>query len=133
MSKQETYKSISAKHLTIKRLSQPQSAQNSTAPISLFVSARCFIVAALFILMASSTGIAGVQQNPIAGHWEGAIKLPSCELKLSVEFTDTAGKLSATITIPQQGAKDMPLSDVAFVSGPDNAPNKGAVSYAPAG
>jgi len=93
-------------------------------------SRRHYISLLLLILTACSTGFAAGQQNPIAGHWEGAIKLPSGDLKISVDFTNTAGKLSATITIPQQGAKDLPLADVAFINGPDNAPNKGEVSFA---
>jgi CubicO group peptidase (beta-lactamase class C family) len=89
-------------------------------------SGRHVIAVILLMLMACPTGLALWQQNSPAGHWEGAIKLPSGDLKISVDFTaDTAGKFSATITIPQQGAKDLPLSDVAF--------NNGEVSFALAG
>lgn len=95
---------------------------------SRLLSARHFVAVALFIL-ACSTGFAAAQQNSIAGHWEGAIKLPAGDLKFSADFTDVAGKLSATISIPQQGAKDLPLSEVAF----DNDPKKGEVSFALAG
>ncbi len=59
-----------------------------------------------------------MQQSPIAGHWEGAIKLPSGALNISVDFASSPdGKLSATITIPQQGAKDLPLANVGFDNG----------------
>lgn len=113
-----------------KLLTQGHTVSNSTTPISHFLLRRHFVALVLFIVMACSTGFAAGQQNSIAGHWEGVIKLPAGELKFSVEFTDSAGKLSATITIPQQGAKDLPLADVVFISGPDNAPNKGEVSFA---
>src|SRR5205823_5129242 len=106
---------------------------NSMRSISRLLRAGHFISVVLFLLMTCSIGLAAGQQNSIAGHWEGAIKLPSGDLKLSVDFTNTAGKLSATVSIPQQGAKDMPLSDVAFINGPDNDPNKGEVSFAMAG
>lgn len=59
-----------------------------------------------------------MQKSPIAGHWEGAIKLPSGALNISVDFASSPdGKLSATITIPQQGAKDLPLANVGFDNG----------------
>jgi CubicO group peptidase (beta-lactamase class C family) len=62
--------------------------------------------------------LAAPQQNPLIGHWEGALKLPTGALNFSVDFTVGAdGKLAATITIPQQGAKDMPLANVAFANG----------------
>ena len=62
--------------------------------------------------------LAAPQQNPLIGHWEGAIKLPTGALNISVDFTVAAdGKLTATITIPQQGAKDMPLANVGFANG----------------
>ncbi|HMV46565.1 MAG TPA: serine hydrolase [Blastocatellia bacterium] len=79
---------------------------------------RGFASAFLFILLCFAFAPAAAQQNSVAGHWEGAIKLPGNELKISVDFTAAAdGKLSATITIPQQGAKDLPLSDVGFTGG----------------
>jgi CubicO group peptidase (beta-lactamase class C family) len=91
-----------------------------TLPIRRFVFALCFN------LFCAALAPAAPQQNPIAGHWEGAIKLPNGPLSISVDFTAAAdGKLSATISIPQQGAKDLPLADV----GLDN----GEVTFAMAG
>lgn len=53
------------------------------------------------------------QTNPVAGHWEGAIKLPTADLKISVNVTSSSsGKLEAAIDIPQQGAKNLALGDV---------------------
>ncbi|MEP7342300.1 MAG: hypothetical protein ABI977_31520 [Acidobacteriota bacterium] len=71
------------------------------------LSLRRFAVAFCFNLLCCALALAASQHNPIAGHWEGAIKLPSGALNFSVDFTvANDGKLSATITIPQQGAKD---------------------------
>src|SRR2546423_1163604 len=70
---------------------------NSMRSISRLLRARHFIGVPLLILMTCSIGFAAIQQNSIAGHWEGAIKLPSGDLRLSVDFTNTAGKLSATV------------------------------------
>ena len=123
MIRTEPYISTLERHSIGTRLfTQVRTLSNSIPPISHVLSGRHFVAVALFILMACSTGFAAGQQNSIAGHWEGTIKLPSGDLKISVEFTDVAGKLSATITIPQQGAKDLPLSDVAL--------NNGEVSFA---
>src|SRR6185503_5528274 len=60
-------------------------------------------------------GFVATSQTSIAGHWEGAITLPSGALNLSVDFARSAdGKLSATVTIPQQGAKDLALTNVSL-------------------
>jgi CubicO group peptidase (beta-lactamase class C family) len=76
------------------------------------------ILLALLLSLSSTPTFAAIQQNPVAGHWEGAIKLPTGALNFSVDFTVAAdGKLAATITIPQQGAKDLPLTNVGFDSG----------------
>ncbi|HKQ91780.1 MAG TPA: serine hydrolase, partial [Blastocatellia bacterium] len=76
------------------------------------------IFLALLLSLSSTLTFAATQQNTIAGHWEGAIKLPTGALNFSVDFTVAAdGKLAATITIPQQGAKDLPLTNVGFDNG----------------
>lgn len=48
------------------------------------------------------------------GLWKGAIELPGANLNVEVTLKDTATAPSGTITIPQQGAKDLPLSDVSM-------------------
>ena len=72
--------------------------------ISRSLSRRRLICVALLILMAFQVGFGFVatSQTSIAGHWEGAITLPSGALNLSVDFARSAdGKLSATVTIPR--------------------------------
>jgi CubicO group peptidase (beta-lactamase class C family) len=79
---------------------------------------RRMATAFLFSLFCLMSAPARAQQAQLTGHWEGAIKLPNGALNFSVDFTAaTDGKLSAAITIPQQGAKDLPLSEVGFNSG----------------
>lgn len=67
-----------------------------------------------FSLMLAAVVLASAQvKSLLAGHWEGVIVLPTGQLGFSVDFTAAAdGKLSAAITIPQQGARDLPLSNV---------------------
>ncbi|HEU0176806.1 MAG TPA: serine hydrolase [Blastocatellia bacterium] len=72
----------------------------------------------LALICCSLPAFAAPHQNSLAGHWEGAIKLPTGALNFSVDFTVAAdGKLAATITIPQQGAKDLPLANVGLTDG----------------
>src|SRR5713101_5451407 len=101
--------------------SLPQTERNSMLSISASLFRRHLIGLGLAVLMASSAGFAALQQTSIAGHWEGAITLPNGAVNISVDFTASAGgKLSATISILQQGAKDLALTNVSL-SGPDVA------------
>ncbi len=76
-------------------------------------SFRRLVTICLLNLICFAFVLAAPPQTSVAGHWEGAIKLPTGALNFSGDFTTaTGGKLAATITIPQQGAKDLPLSNV---------------------
>lgn len=46
------------------------------------------------------------------GDWSGAIDLQSIELKIEVSVEESEGALTATINIPQQGARNLPLTNV---------------------
>ncbi|MEP7274183.1 MAG: serine hydrolase [Acidobacteriota bacterium] len=71
--------------------------------------------AILLALLLCSTILASPQPASIEGHWEGALTLPNGSLPLSVDFSRAPdGKLSATISIPQQAAKDLPLVNVSL-------------------
>lgn len=58
----------------------------------------------------------GLLATPLAaqpqGTWEGAIALPNLQLTIHVHFAEQDGNLTATIDIPQQGAKGLPLQNV---------------------
>ena len=74
----------------------------------------------LLVLLAGVTTVgepapARVSQRgeaPAAGRWEGAITLPSAELKIAVTLTSSGGGWSGTIDIPAQGASGVALADV---------------------
>jgi pimeloyl-ACP methyl ester carboxylesterase len=51
-------------------------------------------------------------QSPVAGRWEGAITVMGQDLGIVVVITDIGSVLTATIDIPQQGAKAIPLRNV---------------------
>jgi CubicO group peptidase (beta-lactamase class C family) len=51
----------------------------------------------------------------IAGHWEGPITLPHTEITVLVDLTQgPEGAWSGSVDIPVQGAKGLPLKDIAF-------------------
>jgi hypothetical protein len=67
----------------------------------------------LFVLLSVVVPVTAQQASSVTGHWEGAIQLPGAPLGIQVDVkADAGGKLAATITIPQQGARDMPLANV---------------------
>jgi len=49
----------------------------------------------------------------VVGHWEGAIQLPGRELAIDVDFRLEGEALAADISIPAQGARDLPLGGIA--------------------
>ena len=53
-------------------------------------------------------------QSPPSGRWDGAILVLGGELGMSVEFTTGDSGLSATMDIPQQSAKGLPLRQVRY-------------------
>jgi CubicO group peptidase (beta-lactamase class C family) len=72
-----------------------------------------------------------------AGHWEGAIELPGKSLKIDIDLVKGGDAWSGDISIPEQGAKDLPLKDVkldgieitfALPGVPGNARFKGTIS-----
>jgi uncharacterized protein len=56
-------------------------------------------------------------QASVAGRWEGAISVMGQDLGIVVVFTDVGAALTATIDIPQQGAKGIPLRSVRSAGG----------------
>jgi CubicO group peptidase (beta-lactamase class C family) len=78
-------------------------------------------VSIVLALSAVRPAFAAPAQDP-AGHWEGAIELPGTKLEVGVDLAKQAdGTWKGDISIPAQGAKDLPLgaikvegADVAF-------------------
>jgi fermentation-respiration switch protein FrsA (DUF1100 family) len=54
----------------------------------------------------------------LAGIWQGVLKVQSLELRIVFKISKTPeGKLTATLDSPDQGAKDIPVSDVTLENG----------------
>ena len=78
------------------------------------LSHKLCLLTLIVCLAAAPIRAVGLQDSKLVGHWEGAIQVPGTPLAISVDFTAKAGGgLSATISIPAQGAKDLPLTEVA--------------------
>ncbi|QOJ00547.1 MAG: serine hydrolase [Phycisphaeraceae bacterium] len=85
--------------------------------MSRFARGVVLAVASLGLVPAVCPGVAlpagamarAAERAPVEGTWEGAIELPGIKLGISVRLTEKDGVLSGTISIPDQGAKDLPL------------------------
>jgi hypothetical protein len=70
------------------------------------------LVTALFAILAFAiwAGDAPI----LTGHWEGAIALPNAPPSISADITVQNSVLSGTMSIPAQGAKDLPLANISL-------------------
>jgi hypothetical protein len=58
-------------------------------------------------------GAASAEAPSIEGHWVGSISLPGTKLAIDVDFKAQDGGWAGDISIPLQGAKDLPLDKIA--------------------
>ncbi len=74
------------------------------------------IVSSSFVLLVLLAACAfAAPQNPAAdpaGHWTGAVEVPGTRLEVEVELARQGQAWSGTISIPAQGAKDLPLEKI---------------------
>lgn len=54
----------------------------------------------------------GQEAKDLGGYWKGAIKLPEMELEVRIDFQKKGDAWEGTISIPAQGAKDLPLANI---------------------
>lgn len=96
----------------------------SLAPLPAFFG-RAFAILLVLALLAATIPPAGAQTagqtaaqtaapaaGGLAGHWEGNIELPGMKLAYDIDFAGSTDAWTGDITIPAQGAKDLPLADV---------------------
>ncbi len=71
-----------------------------------------FVFIAVFLIAVSGPAVAAVPQD-LAGHWEGTIEVPGTKLEVNLDFVKQAdGTWKGDISIPVQGAKDLPLAGI---------------------
>ncbi|RLD10166.1 serine hydrolase [candidate division KSB1 bacterium] len=70
----------------------------------------------LFLLIGFGISyLSAKDSNTISGHWEGQIELPGQTLGINIDFfVNEENILSGDISIPLQGAKDLPLSEISL-------------------
>jgi len=73
----------------------------------------CRLFAGIIVLgvLGSCTAFA---QGQLDGRWRGAIEIQGASLAIEIEFRTGSQGLAASIDIPQQGAKGLPLQSVRF-------------------
>lgn len=93
---------------------------------SLRFTVSLFALLLLPLLFLSAPGFARAAEAPApdlaagaAGHWEGELDLPqnAGKLQVMVDLVRAGGAWTGTIDIPMQGAKGLPLEDVAVQDG----------------
>ncbi|MGD2108133.1 MAG: serine hydrolase [Phycisphaerae bacterium] len=65
----------------------------------------------------SAASLLASGDDDLAGHWAGTISLPGTELEIDVDFKTGESGWEGNISIPMQGAKDLPLGDVTVEGG----------------
>ena len=67
-----------------------------------------------FVLERRDTDGDGDFQEPIAGHWEGTLDFGDRRAPFMVDFKTEGDGLKATLDIPQNDVKELPLSEVSY-------------------
>ena len=78
-------------------------------------SCRCHALSTLFsliVLVAPAVRAQAVAPPSLAGHWKGALKVGVTTLDLDIDFTKKGSGWTGDISIPAQGAKDLPLEGI---------------------
>jgi CubicO group peptidase (beta-lactamase class C family) len=75
----------------------------------------CFGVLTTSVLVAANSAAALADEPALVGHWVGAIETPGKALAIDVDFSRGAnGSWQGDISIPAQGAKDLPVAKLGF-------------------
>ncbi len=69
------------------------------------------------VVLALACAVPAFAQPSVAGRWEGAISVMGQDLGIVVVFTDVGAVMTASIDIPQQGARAIPLRNVRATAG----------------
>ncbi len=77
-------------------------------------SLQRFVAAVASALALTALAAGAPAAATVVGHWEGAITIMGTQLAIKVDFTTGTQGLAATIDIPQQGVKALPLSNVGY-------------------
>lgn len=89
--------------------------RHSFSDISILTHQRPVMKAFIITLLIFLFGLVNIYSDTgIDGKWDGAIEIMGTELIIIVNFITEDDKLRATIDIPQQGAANLPLTNVRY-------------------
>ena len=70
-----------------------------------------FVLLSILVVLGGPPSRGADKPNPAEGHWDGAIDIPGAKLQFDVDLDQSeGGSWTGDISIPAQGAKDLPLS-----------------------
>ncbi len=70
------------------------------------------MTARVLVFLAVSTALLAQSEIVGAGHWEGSLKVPRREMKLSVDLARIGGEWTGTLNLPDQNIKNLPLANI---------------------
>lgn len=81
---------------------------------------KALLAAAIFCALVIFTSRAGVSQSgsnsPLTGNWQGTLAAGATKLRMTLKVQqDPAGKLTATLDLPDQGATNLPVEHLSYV------------------
>ncbi len=92
-------------------MERPEPARRPTRQIE--IADRCRrIVTALILPIAGLLLAHPAFAANLAGHWEGSVQTPGQELEVDLDFANDADTWTGDISIPAQGASDLPLESI---------------------
>src|SRR5262245_56567981 len=77
---------------------------------------KCQLVVSLLILLGAYAAQADTKASAsdLVGRWNAVIEFGKFKFKLNLKIVEDGKRIKATMDIPDQGAKDMPLSALLF-------------------
>lgn len=70
---------------------------------------QLLVALALFVGLSVVPAAAAAESSGLEGHWEGTIEIPGQELEIDLDFARDGETWAGDISIPAQGARDLPL------------------------
>jgi uncharacterized protein len=92
-------------------LSVPETQQQTIKPLTILN--KSILICTLYLVL-NTLCFPIFAQHSIIGYWEGNVTFSLGQLNMNVTFTQDKDSLKATMDIPQQNAKNLPLLNVKF-------------------
>jgi CubicO group peptidase (beta-lactamase class C family) len=80
----------------------------------IFASRSILSSAVAFVVLSLPVVSVAAGEPSLEGHWEGSIDLPGQKLEIDLDFKMADGAWTGDISIPAQGARDLPLEGISL-------------------